>query len=162
MREWVGGSRSLTNPFNPDPVLRTGTNCNVAKKRTVSSGVKKLTKSLSKPMLQAPPARSDASTKRALSSKAQRLKQMEFIKKYSTSAAQKGRANLAYFHYCQTVPPTPITTNDGDQLFEVDRVLGKIVCECGRTTYLVKWSGYPNSENSCIAELPEEFQSEWV
>ncbi|KAJ1467150.1 hypothetical protein T484DRAFT_1859735 [Baffinella frigidus] len=115
-------------------------------------------------MLEGFPARSAASIKRALVSKADILKHKKFLKKHSTmpSEAMKQLTDLEYFNYYHHIPPTPLKSKKGDLLFEVDRVLGKIVCDCGCTKYLVKWAGYPHSDNSCITELPEEFRADWA
>lgn len=143
-------TRSLTNPFNVDPDARTGTECDVAKivhKKT------SLYRSLSTPRQAGVLARSAASMKRE-----------KFQKKRSTTptAAETNMTNLEYFNFYHNMPPTPLKCKNGTLMFEVDRVLGKIVCKCGRTKYLVKWAGYSNSENSCITKLPEEFRTDWA
>jgi hypothetical protein len=164
MAALVGVVRSLTNPFSPDPVIRPDTTCNVAKKRSVVNKHMFPTRSLSAPTLPGASARSAASIKRAAVSKAGILKDKKVLKKHPTqpSDGYKSFTDLEYFNYYHHVPPTPLVSKKGELLFEVDRVLGKMVCDCGRTKYLVKWAGYPHSENSCITELPEEFQPEWV
>jgi hypothetical protein len=182
----VAPVRSLTNPFGPDPTPRpsnpatttTTTTDSIACNNSVKKKKKKsigLRRSLSNPMLDAPRARSDASMKRAVAAKLemskakkqyrkqqeQHPKQQQSPTSYNSVAMQELR-NLEYFDFYTNTPPTPVKDKNGVLLWEVDRVLGKIVCGCGSVQYLVKWTGCPHSANSCINVLPEEFRSEWV
>ena len=154
-------SRSLTNPWNPGPSPRS----DAAEKRGIGTTML-VSRSLSHVDMADPtPLRSDALLKRKLFAK-------NFVQKHksiSKKVAKKKRAitgplaDLEYFEYYRYTPPTPLkTSTKGVLLYEVDRVLGKIVCECGTVRWLVKWQGYPNTDNSCISKLPEEFQSEWA
>jgi hypothetical protein len=47
--------------------------------------------------------------------------------------------------------PLPILNDDGEEEFEIDRILEQKVTGTGRrrkTLYLVKWKGYPDSDNT--------------
>jgi len=43
-------------------------------------------------------------------------------------------------------PPLPVITEEGDTEYEVESILGKRL-HYGKIKYLVKWKGYPDSEN---------------
>jgi hypothetical protein len=181
-------TRSLTNPFESDPVMRTGTTCDVTQKRMENNKVEMGddSRSLSQPTLDEPfprcPSSANVLIKRELASKKETtiiskikssntsVKKKDTISKpkkkskkcsYKTTFEWTPLNDLEYFKYYMTTPPTPIKTKHGKTLYEVDRVLGKIKCACGTTNYLVKWRGYPNRDNSCIKVLPVDFREEW-
>jgi hypothetical protein len=146
-------TRSLTLPFESDPEMRSGTTCNVTQKCVESTTITKTNNAATHP------------TKNATISKTG--KKSSYKKKATTCSYKHvtpwtALSDLEYFDYYTTTPPTPIKNKRGEALFEVDRVLGKIVCACGTTNYLVKWRGYPNRDNSCITVLPLDFQAEWA
>jgi hypothetical protein len=157
-------SRSLTNPFNADPVTRVAASCDVVKKRSVVYKKTSLFRSLGAPMQSGVLARSAASMKRAVITKAEVLKHKRFMEKHSgvPTAAQKKMTRLECLNFYYNTPPTPLKCKKGGLLFEVEKVLGKMTCDCGRIKYLVKWAGYPHSENSCITKLPDQFVVDWA
>jgi hypothetical protein len=183
-------TRSLTNPFECDPEVRTGTSCNVSQKRVeISKAVMgNDSLSLSQPMCDEPLPRSAASANVMVKRKIARKIENAMIAKTndskmpmtSTPAISKtkkkatkkctythkvpwtGLSDLEYWNYYLTVPPTPIKNKRGQTLYEIDKVMGKVKCACGKTNYLVKWRGYPDRDNSCIPVLPIDFRAEWV
>ena len=150
--------RSLTNPWNPSLPPRS----DATEKRAINT-VSSLTRSLSHVDMAAPAPRSDALLKRALVAKKYDQKIAKKIVKKKRATLPCPLTDLEYFEYYRYTPPTPLkTSTKGVLLYEVDRVLGKIKCGCGNVRWLVKWVGYPNTENSCISKLPEEFRAEWA
>ena len=156
--------RSLTNPFNNDPTTRTGSKGTAVKNRSVQYKKTSMFRSLSAPMQTGVLARSAASAKRAIISKAEALKYKQFMEKHSTTlvSTKKKPTLLECFNFYHNTPPTPLQSKKGVLLYEIEKVLGKVDCECGRIKYLVKWMGYPHSENSCITKLPKKFVKEWA
>ena len=151
-------SRSLSKPWNSDP-----------SPRSIETPRPKMTIPISRSLSHADmgdpkPPRSNAVLKRAFiakkNKKQNKKKQNKKISKKSAITSITTLTNLEYFNYYLHTPPTPLKTSKGF-LYEVDRVLGRIVCECGTVRWLVKWQGYPNTANSCIFFLPEEFRAQW-
>jgi hypothetical protein len=151
-------SRSLTNPFYPDPEMRSDATCHVGLKREMATKMMmQVSRSLSHVNMQDPPFPSNACIKRRLIAK--KTKKNDAKKR----ATFNPLSDLEYFDYYRNTPPTPLKSKKGQLLYEIDEVLGKIHCDCGKVKFLVKWKGFPKSQNSCISKLPKDFQDvDWA
>jgi hypothetical protein len=48
--------------------------------------------------------------------------------------------------------PPPVLVEDGEEFFEIERILKERKVRGGKRQYLIKWKGYPDTDNTWVDE----------